>query len=317
MSNGELGWASFSVGAIFSTPFLCLPPPRAPRPCWLSADFPARGLKYLWSKVLRVTCELMVDTGGQPVEDEIDDGGSTMMGDSANDIHEERYWLLIQILLACELLVRLDAITEGDELGVESIKPSEILRFEKDATKSVKWSLHLARTWLENIEVVKSEWAEPVHEEKHSGWLATLTKRMSLSREHGTSHHHHHRSPVYAMKGRHVQRQVNGLIHFAKQLRWPDVEYAATITEHCRSVTEGTPLNTPLASPSSSSQTGSHQSSYFGSSARSEANAKRKLSRRRKTSAALHPSGWLSKSYVSGLMLPGEGLCHFLMATLL
>jgi hypothetical protein len=31
----------------------------------------------------------------------------------------------------------------------------------------------------------------------------------------------------------------------------------------------------------------------------------------------LHPSGWLSKSYVSGLMLPGEGLSHFLMATLL
>ncbi|KAK4453565.1 hypothetical protein QBC34DRAFT_291729 [Podospora aff. communis PSN243] len=253
---------------------------------------------------------------GQPVEDEIDDGGSTMTGDSATELHEERYWLLIQILLACELLVRLDAITEGEELGVESIKPSEILRFEKDANKSVKWSLHLARAWLENIEVVKSEWLEPPHEEKPSGWLATLTKRMSLSREHGNSHHGHQRGPVYAIKGRHVQRQVNGLIHFAKQLRWPDVEYAANITENCRSVTEGTPLNTPLASPGSGTS-GSHRSSYFGAYAHPESQLKRKPTRRRKISAALHPSGWLSKSYVSGLMLPGEGLCHFLMATLL
>ena len=252
---------------------------------------------------------------GGAIEDEVDDGGSTMSGDSAAEIHEERYWLLIQILLSCELLVRLDAITEGEELGIESIKPSEILRFEKDANKAVKWSLHLARAWLENIEVVKSESPEPPQEQKPSGWLATLTKRMSLSRDHGSLHAHHHRGPVYAIKGKHVQRQVNGLIHFAKQLRWPDAEYAATITENCRSVTEGAPLNTPLASPSSRAE--SQRSSYFGDALKPGSPVRRTPSRRRKISAALHPSGWLSKSYVSGLMLPGEGLCHFLMATLL
>ncbi|KAK1758428.1 hypothetical protein QBC47DRAFT_140872 [Echria macrotheca] len=244
-------------------------------------------------------------------EDEVEDGGSTMTTESAADIQEERYWLLIQILLACELLIRLDAITEGEELGLESIRPSEILRFEKDANSSVKWSLHLARAWLENIEVVKTESTEPSHDEKPSGWLATLTKRMSLSRD---SHHNHRRTPVYAIKGRYVQRQVDGLTHFAKQLRWPDVEYATKIRDNCRSVTEGAPINTPLASPAS--RAGSHRSSYFGTPSRSDTNLK-PVSRRRKISAALHPSGWLSKSYVSGLMLPGEGLCHFLMATLL
>jgi len=252
---------------------------------------------------------------GVSSEDEVDDGGSTLTTDSTADLHEERYWLLIQILLSCELLVRLDAITEGEELGVESIKPSEILRFEKDANKSVKWSLHLARAWLENIEVVKTELTEPEHHEKPSGWLATLTKRMSLSRDHGSSHHHHPRAPVYAIKGKHVERQVDGLTHFAKQLRWPDVEYATKIRENCRTVTEGAPINTPLASPGS--KAGSHRSSYFGNSSKSDTHLKRAPSRRRKISAALHPSGWLSKSYVSGLMLPGEGLCHFLMATLL
>ncbi|KAK3393098.1 hypothetical protein B0H63DRAFT_530741 [Podospora didyma] len=261
---------------------------------------------------------------GNSMEDESDDGASSITGESVAEVHEERYWLLIQILLACELLVRLDAITEGEELGIESIKPSEILRFEKDANKSVKWSLHLARAWLENIEVVKTESTEQPAEEKPSGWLANLTKRMSLTREHGGSHHHQHphRGLVYAIKGRHVQRQVDGLTHFARQLRWPDVEsYASKISANCHSVADGTPLaNTPLLTPNSRAD--SHRSSYFGAhshlgKSNSEAKVRRMPSRRKKISAALHPAGWLSKSYVSGLMLPGEGLCHFLMATLL
>ncbi|KAK4229056.1 hypothetical protein QBC38DRAFT_360588 [Podospora fimiseda] len=259
---------------------------------------------------------------GTDLEDEVDDGASVKTSNTVNDIHEERYWLLMQILLACELLIRLDAITEGEELGVESIRPAEIHRFEKDANKSVKWSLILARAWLENIEVAKTE-GRPSTEEKSSGWLATLTKRMSLSREHGSSHGgaNHHKSgggAVYAIRGKHVQRQVDGLAHFARRLRWPDADYSVSkISGNCHAVVEGTPLNTPLASPSSRAD--SQRSSYFGGSTCSsnQGKVKRVPSRRRKIAAAIHPSGWLSKSYVSGLMLPGEGLCHFLMATLL
>lgn len=257
---------------------------------------------------------------GNDLGDEVDDGASIGTGDSSGDIFEERYWLLMQILLACELLIRLDAITEGDELGVESIRPAEILRFERDANKSVKWSLILARAWLENIEVVKTEGAERSSDEKpSSGWLASLTKHMSLSREHGHGHGHghknHHHDPAYLIRGKHVQRQLKGLEHFARRLRWPDEKsYVSTISDNCRAVVEGTPLTTPLASPSSRAD--SQRSSYF-TVLRPNSNSRRVASRRRKISAALHSTGWLSKSYVSGLMLPGEGLCHFLMATLL
>ncbi len=31
----------------------------------------------------------------------------------------------------------------------------------------------------------------------------------------------------------------------------------------------------------------------------------------------IQPSGWLSRSYLTGLILPGEGLSHFLISTLL
>ncbi|KAM7221005.1 hypothetical protein V8F06_003567 [Rhypophila decipiens] len=248
---------------------------------------------------------------GYPTEDEIDDGMSAKTTDSATEIFEERYWLLLQILLGCELLIRLDAITEGEELGIESIRPAEIHRFEKDANKSVKWTLHLARAWLENIEVIKTGTIEEPDPEP-TGWLATLTKRMSISRTH---ENHHHRGPLYAIKGKHVQRQVDGLTHFARKLRWPDVDFEPSkVSDNVRSVTDGAPLNTPLASPLSRAE--SHRSSYFGDS-NSDHRVKHTPSRRRKISATLHPSGWLSKSYVSGLMLPGEGLSHFLMSTLL
>ncbi|KAK3951953.1 hypothetical protein QBC32DRAFT_152931 [Pseudoneurospora amorphoporcata] len=253
---------------------------------------------------------------GTPDEDQADDGASIKTGDPVSDVTEERYWLLLQILLACELLVRLDAITEGEELGIESINPAEINKFEKDANTTVKWSLHLARAWLENIDIVKTAPPSP-EQEKPVGWLATLTKRMSISRDHGSHYHKDHHGPVYAIRGRHVERQVYGLKHFATRLRWPDIDvYASKISESCRAVTEGTQLNTPLASPLSRAE--SHRSSYFtGHDLHRPAAPKRQPSRRRTISAALRSAGWLSKSYVSGLMLPGDGICHILMATLL
>jgi hypothetical protein len=252
-----------------------------------------------------------------PVEDEAGDGASTKAGESAANLQEERYWLLLQILLACELLIRLDAITDGAELDSGCIPRAEVYKFEKEANTSVRWSLILARTWLENMEVVRMEPTVPEtgDEEKRTGWLATLTKRMSLSH-----HHHHdsspHRSPVYAIRPKHAERQADGLAHFARLLRWPEAEsYVSKISENCRSVVEGTPIHTPLVAPSSRRR----PSSDHGEGERSSSGGRPNHKRHRRTifSTELKPAGWLTKSYVSGLMLPGEGLCYLLMAALL
>lgn len=139
------------------------------------------------------------------------------------------------------------------------------------------------------------------------------------------------------MKGKHGTRQVQGLTHFAWALRWPDMEhYAARISENCHPVVEGrTPLPTPFASPQTAD--GTPRSSYFGGARRASAEGDRAMpsatpattvttassqrtqrsTRKLKLADALHPAGWLSKSYISGLVLPGECLGHFLMATLL
>lgn len=253
--------------------------------------------------------------------DSVSDGASITDAEDSKVLHEERYWLLLQILLACELLVRLDTITEGDEIP-ENVKPAEIHKFERDANPAVKWSLHLARAWLENIEITKAQPSANGENEHPRGWLANLTHKMTLTGDRPHSRHHEKHQdtqkqpPVYVMRGRYWDRQVRGLTHFARRLKWPEIDtQSPMIFENCRAVTEGTPLNTPFETPFSTFSVKSRDSSYFA--LKKNALLGRKQSRRQKVGAALHPAGWLSKSYVSGLMLPGEGIYHFMMSTLL
>lgn len=265
--------------------------------------------------------QILWGTADDDAEDSVSDGASITEAEDTKGLQEERYWLLVHILLACELLIRLDIITEGDEIP-GNVKPSEILRFERDANATVKWSLHLARVWLDNIEITKTKSSANDQQEQPKGWLANLTQKMSLTNDRPHSRHHerHHDSHkqqlIYVMRGKHWERQVRGLTHFARRLKWPDIDTQSTlISDNCRAVTEGTPLNTPFETPASAFTTKSKDSSYFPIG--KTGSAGRKQPRRQKVGAALHPAGWLSKSYVSGLMLPGEGLYHFIMSTLL
>ncbi|KAK8070974.1 hypothetical protein PG997_011177 [Apiospora hydei] len=235
---------------------------------------------------------------GIPLDDELEDGSSINEGVDDQDRTEERYWLLIQLLLACELLIRLDIITDGDEFGAANLRMAEIHRFEKEANAS-----HLTRG-----------------ASTPKGWLTSLTNKMSLKHDHIGSHYvgshyvdssQRHPEYLYAIKGRYTERQVEGLVQFARKLRWPDIEtYVTGVSINAPAMARATPINTPLATSDT------NRSSYFGGE-RKTGEIQRKPSRRRKVEAALHPAGWLSKSYCSGLILPGEALSHFLMSTLL
>ncbi|TGJ84898.1 hypothetical protein E0Z10_g3873 [Xylaria hypoxylon] len=256
---------------------------------------------------------------GFPLDDEVSDGSSIDDGSDAQDRSEERYWLLLQILLACELLTRLDAITEGEDVITHMLKQSDVHKFEKEANISVRWSLILARSWLENITISKTS-ATSSESSMPKGWLTALTSKMNLKHEHmhgahytdHTQHRHNTTAEdLYTIKGRYPERQVKGLLHFARKLRWPGLDVSATkLSENAATLSKGTPINTPM--PTSDTR----RSSYFGSDQASVSKSTQ-LVRRRKIDAALHPSGWLSKSYISGLILPGEALSHFLMSTLL
>lgn len=247
--------------------------------------------------------------------DEIADGSSITDADSISECIQERFWLLLQVLLACELLIRLDAITAGEELGVESIHPEDVRRFERDANVTVKWSLILARVWLENIEVLKKDTDLAVPKDHHHnpiGWLAALTERMTLRSHRRTKSHQDGKMAAYTVKGMHGERQIDGLTQFARKLRWPDIDaYEARIMDLARTVNNSTPVSgTPRTS------LGDLPRPQTSASARKH-NAKSLRLRRRKVQATLNRQGWLSKSYISGLVLPGDCVSHFLMATLL
>ncbi|POR32539.1 Uncharacterized protein TPAR_07258 [Tolypocladium paradoxum] len=252
---------------------------------------------------------------GEKDGDDLDDATAVHDAENASERAEEKYWLFMQILVATELLLRLDAITEGVEYGSGGIKPIDVAYFERGATQMVKWSLLLAQSWLENIEIVKEEEVgaiRPAPPRRTSSWLASLVSRMSnrhLKQAPSPPYH-------YTIRGRQGQRQVDGLIHFARKLMWPGIDrYEARISENAQNAFEATP-----ARHLSSNSLASRESSYFGAwdvTCHHGKHQPRAQTQRRRLAAALHESGWLTKSYVFGLMVPGEALCHYLMATLL
>jgi len=224
--------------------------------------------------------------------------------ETTRDPGTERYWLLLQILLSCELLLRLDAISANITHGVDTATPVEIHRFEKLSTSSVKWSLILARAWLENIRL-ESPNPDALTEKKPTGWLATLrgTGNAEVVATDGLQDLKFH--------GRHQSRQLSGLLHFARNIQWPDMDALSSKAASNGITISDSIQNTPIGTPLSIST--QRSSSYFAR----RPTMKRGMSLHRHVSTIIHPAGWLSNSYISGLILPGEGLSHFLMSTLL
>ncbi|GJN67500.1 helicase-like protein [Purpureocillium lilacinum] len=283
------------------------------------------GTANVWIDLSRVEWRIRLGQvlWGEKGDDDLDDATAVHDADSAAERAEEKYWLFMQILVASELLLRLDAVTDGVEFGSGGIKPIDVAYFERGATQTVKWSLMLARSWLENVEIIKEEEKEPgllrppppPMPRRGSSWLASLVSRVS-----NRYHRHAPAMPCrYTIQGRHSQRQVDGLIHFARNLMWPGIDrYEYTISERAQIAGGATPTKHP--SSSTTSVDSEKPSSYFGAWDVTCHRGKRKgraQAQRRKLAAALHESGWITKSYVFGLVLPGETLCHYLMATLL
>ncbi|EXV00614.1 hypothetical protein X797_006331 [Metarhizium robertsii] len=275
------------------------------------------GVANVWIDFSRVEWRIRLGQvlWGENDGDELDDDTAIHDTDDAKERAEEKYWLLMQILLATELLIRLDAVTEGIEYGVTGIRPIDVVHFERAASQTVKWSLLLARSWLDNIEIVKEDDPSPVRPpapRRGSSWLGALASRV-------TNRYHKKNASLpyhYTIKGRNGERQVEGLTHFARNLMWPGIDrYETKISENAQNAIEETP-----GRRTSSLSIISRHSSNFGAwdiTCNHGKHKGRAQAQRRRLAAALHESGWLTKSYVFGLIIPGDSLCHYLMATLL
>ncbi|EHK44385.1 hypothetical protein TRIATDRAFT_37550 [Trichoderma atroviride IMI 206040] len=298
-------------------------------PNQISAILKCMGAPNVWIDLSHV--EWRVRLGqilwGKPHGDELDDSTAIVDAESSAERAEEKYWLLMQILVSSELLIRLDAITDGEEYGAAHFRAIDVVQFERAANASVKWSLLLARSWLNNIEILREDYGSlatrPEPRRGSSGvapgWLASLASKISLHDQ----HKHGNRPPspphFYTIRGRYGQRQVEGLTHFARKLMWPGIDgYERRISEKVQKLAAPSSLlQPPTPTPYKKEP---EQDSYFGAwdvTCQRGHHKERARARRRRMAAALHESGWLSKSYVFGLMMPGDAVSHFLMATLL
>jgi len=244
--------------------------------------------------------------------------------------------LLLQITLACELLLRLDAITSLDPDDVKSqmhVSPQDLERFSQLKTRKTDWDLVLARRYLENILIMKNDTAP---EPKSRGLLSLLapnTPKEIL------------KSDIILLP-QHQARQLSGLLYFAQTLQWPGIDLllaelaskicatdsiqeAQTPTLPGKYLDPSTPslisvYGTPLTTP----RPGDMIDSYFGQFQRSISSQSSSrtlqvpltttlLSHADDTDITMNVGGWLSRSYLTGLILPGEAISHFLMSTLL
>jgi hypothetical protein len=253
----------------------------------------------------------------------------------------EREVLLLQITLACELLLRLDAVAKTDVDGSnngEQISSQEIRNFFGTKTRKLDWDLVLAQRFLDNILVVKSSDHE-ADTTKSRGFLSML----------GVGPEPEDSRPDVVLLPQHQVRQLSGLIKFASTMQWPSTETimqelaqklgARDIVQQVDQLPSpdsmlldpitpasisvyGTPLQTPR--PTSRPLDG-----YFGHIGKPVLSRNNSHSLRIPLSPTLSPQpdqsklalagvgGWLSRSYLTGLVLPGEGISHFLISTLL
>jgi len=259
----------------------------------------------------------------------------------AHPLWTEREVLLLQITLACELLLRLDAVTSlnlGGQNSPVQISAEEIRSFFGTKTRKLDWDLVLARRFLDNILVVKSSDHDP--EPSKSRGLQTMR---------GTGEPPQIARPDIVLLPQQQTRQLQGLIKFGSAIQWPSTE---TIVQSLAQrlgargiVQQGEPLPTPdgmfldPVSPASISIYGTPLETprpanhmldgYFGHVGKPALTRDNSHSLRIPLSPTLSPQpdaprsalsgvgGWLSRSYLTGLTLPGEAISHFLISTLL
>ncbi|KAJ5965018.1 uncharacterized protein N7479_004894 [Penicillium vulpinum] len=241
----------------------------------------------------------------------------------------ERKWFLIQMLLSAELLLRLDAFVRVDMLHDPHEHPltlHELLQFEKLREGKLNWDLIVARRFLNSLHITcaspqpppspagsrsRSQSIKSPEKSRRFPLLDSLTRRNS--------------SPVADLQSAwdcelsstHVRLQLEGLYVFAENIGWPRLaELKATMEMKL-----GDPNNPVLPAVVVDDRWGREKISKELLLAKEDMYTRNPCRRRVKLCSSGDPRsktlGWISRSWLSGFVVPGEGISHLLMATLL
>ncbi|KAI9367217.1 hypothetical protein BJX61DRAFT_337415 [Aspergillus egyptiacus] len=244
---------------------------------------------------------------------------SPLGGDDASDKpwacdSLERKWLLVQMVLAAELLLRLDATVRIGLLRMSydvHVTAWNIRNFERLRSAKVTWDMIAARRVMDsfNFGFSSSQFKES----------QTTGSEGKQSEKHRFSFKHHQRSSsVKAQESawacrlvpEHVDRQLQGLLLFAENIGWP----TADLKDNLCAIYHGEPdkVRDAYNKPIQPEQTGFKDCDTMYS--RSSSYRPLALRRANIPEAEL---GWVTRTWFSGLVLPGEGISHLLMGALL
>lgn len=242
-------------------------------------------------------------------------------GDSGAAHLSERDVFILQVTLAAELLVRLKLLAA---ISAPHSGPSPVLLPQR--SQKVKWDIMVAERFLSNMSVSMLPSANGLG--IRNSFFSAISFFTSQEDPQNDSS-----KPV--LRPKNEDQQIAGLLTFARALSWPHVEdVRAQLRPGPDSLGNERPVSmmsvyaTPLNSPRffDTDNTPGTRTSYFGAMAQQQ---NRPGVSRTKTAQImqLRPAsneaegfnvgGWLSRSWLSGLVLPGEAAGHFLMSALL
>ncbi|KAK0774334.1 hypothetical protein LTR02_007437 [Friedmanniomyces endolithicus] len=265
----------------------------------------------------------------------------------------ERDVMLLQIMLAAELLVRLDATKR---LGLAR---SDLKAISAAQSRKLQWDVVLAKAFLENL-TVTANMRDPLNKaNKRSSFFSA----MSFMTAKETTEEAAESSVQPVLYPKNEALQLSGLLHFAETLQWPHAQDVRTQLEERLTKPKANPTSeskettkrqshawaerpvsgvslyaTPLSSPGFQPTTpgAGNRLSYFGGGGGANHSPRARPGLSRMTTAqsmqllattfppqdtdrddGFEVGGWLSRAWLAGLVLPGEPAGHFLISTLL
>ncbi|KAJ5213786.1 hypothetical protein N7449_000955 [Penicillium cf. viridicatum] len=240
----------------------------------------------------------------------------------------ERKWLLIQLLLSAELLLRLDAFVRVGMLHDPQgghITIHELVQFEKLREGKLNWDLVVVRRFLNSLDITcPSPQSGPSPGGSQSNPIATKSHEKShrFSLLEGITRRS---SPPVAdlqsawdceLSSSHVRQQLEGLYVFAENIGWPKLAALRATME----LKLGDPNNPVLPALVVDDRWGREKISKEMLLAE-DMYTRNPCRRRVKLCSSGDPQsknlGWISRSLLSGFVIPGEAISHLLMATLL
>ncbi|KGO69726.1 hypothetical protein PITC_054270 [Penicillium italicum] len=244
--------------------------------------------------------------------------------DVLNKSGMERKWLLIQMLLSAELLFRLDAFVRVGMLHDPHgghITIHELVQFEKLREGKLNWDLIVVRRFLNSLHFTcpspqsgpspGAPVAKPPGKSRRFSLLESITRHSSL--------------PVADLQSAwdcelsssHVRQQLEGLYVFAENIGWPKLA-ALRATMKLKLGDHNNPVLPALVVDDGWAREKMYQEMLL---AKKDMYARDPCRRCVKLCSSGDPQsknlGWITRSLLSGFVIPGEAISHLLMATLL